>query len=538
MKWYATTSTSAAPRRRRSSKVKQQPDQVSTDAAAAAPTPQQDTDHFAQDTNNELEQPQQEPQPDSDSETHPIEGGAQLPRKRGRPPKGTTVERAPRMRLQRGSSHSFRVRVQHVDRQPYALKEEEITPKLQKELDDFHRFLTVKFFGQQEGRVSPATATMYITCIKAMLGWLVHIKGEEEKSRRGRKILGPSKRVKELSLRKIFPNSSRESVSLSFDYLQWLADERQCTATTEAKVLHSLIAVAKFLFWKESKADPSEGDKPYQDLLVIRELRKLHKEISARTKNAPKATEEKLKWLEWPEYLGAVEWLRRECAEYIAAGKPRSPTAIAHSYQLYLMFSILACVPDRQRTLRELQVGKTVVKEEFAGKVRWLIKHGPKDYKTGKVYGERPPLIIAEHIYPYLETYLSKWRHHLQPQHDFVFTQKNGKPVSAHWVYCTFSSAAFRLTGKKTNPHLVRDMIVTYLRNTDASERELEALAIYMGHSVTTQKESYDRRTKFQKVAPAIQLIQAIQMQKLPEVIPSTNHNNGRNYNDTVDGTE
>ena len=34
--------------------------------------------------------------------------------------------------------------------------------------------------------------------------------------------------------------------------------------------------------------------------------------------------------------------------------------------------------------------------------------------------------------------------------------------------------------GKKCNPHLVRDSIVTYLRGGGATERELEALAIYM----------------------------------------------------------
>ena len=34
------------------------------------------------------------------------------------------------------------------------------------------------------------------------------------------------------------------------------------------------------------------------------------------------------------------------------------------------------------------------------------------------------------------------------------------------------------------NPHLLRDSIVTYLRDTDASEKELEALALFMGHSI------------------------------------------------------
>lgn len=115
-------------------------------------------------------------------------------------------------------------------------------------------------------------------------------------------------------------------------------------------------------------------------------------------------------------------------------------------------------------------------------------------------------------------------------------------------------------TGKRSNPHLIRDSIVTYLRGSGASERELEvgrrpgggsnetqaprgaggsllgtggprrsrpicargtaaqpptcvtpcpphgppsrtqALAIYMGHSVEMQRDTYDRRTKQQKV--------------------------------------
>ena len=26
----------------------------------------------------------------------------------------------------------------------------------------------------------------------------------------------------------------------------------------------------------------------------------------------------------------------------------------------------------------------------------WMIKHGPEDYKTGKSYGDRPPLVISQ----------------------------------------------------------------------------------------------------------------------------------------------
>lgn len=53
-------------------------------------------------------------------------------------------------------------------------------------------------------------------------------------------------------------------------------------------------------------------------------------------------------------------------------------------------------------------------------------------------------------------------------------------------------------------------MIVTYVRETNASEKELEALALYMGHSIQMQRSSYDRRTVSQKVAPAVSLLQKL----------------------------
>ncbi|KAK3253507.1 hypothetical protein CYMTET_37254 [Cymbomonas tetramitiformis] len=62
--------------------------------------------------------------------------------------------------------------------------------------------------------------------------------------------------------------------------------------------------------------------------------------------------------------------------------------------------------------------------------------------------------------------------------------------------------------GRKTNPHLIRDMIVTHLKNNNSSDAELEALAIYMGHSVEMQRLHYDRRSQAQKVAPAVALLE------------------------------
>lgn len=72
------------------------------------------------------------------------------------------------------------------------------------------------------------------------------------------------------------------------------------------------------------------------------------------------------------------------------------------------------------------------------------------------------------------------------------------------------SRAVFKLTGRKTNPHMLRDSIVTHVRGQDVTEKQLEALALYMGHSLAMQKSSYDRRTLGEKVAPAVSLIQSL----------------------------
>ena len=104
---------------------------------------------------------------------------------------------------------------------------------------------------------------------------------------------------------------------------------------------------------------------------------------------------------------------------------------------------------------------------------RWLIKHGADDYKTGKQYGDRPPLVIAPFIYPELEAFIDTWRQELKPTTSRLLCKpRSGKPMDAISMYDAFKGAALRLTGKATNPHLVRDMIVTHLRYVVGAKRE------------------------------------------------------------------
>ncbi|EFN54907.1 hypothetical protein CHLNCDRAFT_135039 [Chlorella variabilis] len=359
----------------------------------------------------------------------------------------------------------------------YAISLAEMSPALQAEFAAFHRFCTVRFFGAQSEPIAEVTAAKYADHLRGMLGYVHRERGVP---------------LDALSFSQLLPSSEREGVSVVFDYILWLHAARNISVNTEGLVVRSAAAAAKFVYHSKSTVNPGRGETAYSDLGVVKELRAMSNAAKRQAKVAPRVSDEEKKWLDWPEYLQVCAELRLECAARDPNGRHRKPSAVAWSLQRYL------------RTLRELEVGRTLVRDREG---RWVIRHGPQDYKTGRAYGERPPLAIAPHIYPELEAYMDKWRACLEPRHNFLFTQRNGEPLNEKSLYKLFWTTAYRLTGKRTNPHLVRDSIVTYLRGGDATERELEALALYMGHSVEMQRGVYDRRTKEQKVEPAVELL-------------------------------
>ena len=485
----------------------------------------------------------------------------------------------------------------------YRLPLDECPDALLDEFSRFRRFLTARRLGSSEAPIRDVTAKKYEDHIRGLLGWMrVAIPREfgdrveaaddaregarGATTRDGRDDRNASKKIASQfqSMRAAFPDASRASASLAFEHVQWLAEHRKCGANYELVAIRACIAAAKFLHGDADASRDDRGDRPYANVPLVRQLRAIQKDATRRAQKASPASDTRAKWLDWGRYVELCRSLEDECAPRAFDGRARSERAVAWSLQRFLIFGVLSCVPDRQRTIRELRVGKTLFKEpvvgaagrasangssagdhrgrearmledasgeanveressplesggfESSGSVRrdarsetrwtdlrtnatfgdydyrWVIRHGAGDYKTGKDYGDRPPLVISPTLYGALEQWLSVRRSHLRPAHDFLFTGKNGAPLTDAGVHKLMTSTAYRLTGQRTNPHLVRDMIITHLRGTDASERELEALAVYMGHSVAMQKGTYDRRTKEEKVAPAVELLAGVNL--------------------------
>ena len=449
----------------------------------------------------------------------------------------------------------------------YRLKHSELCDELRAEFSRFRRFLTTRRLGSHEAPIKEVTARKYEDQIRGLLGWMLVTFPEEF----------PEGVASAKSMRLAFPSPAKSSASLAFEHLQWLSETRQCGPAYELVALRAFVAAAKFLYG-QADGDESHGadDRPYARVPLVAQLRRLNKDAGRRASKASPTADVRKKWLSWDQYLGLCKTLEHEVAPRWHAGGTRTDAAVAWSLQRYLIFGILACVPDRQRTIRELEIGRTLFKEykeekereapgggavskrhdEPACRVggpprersdanganggsveilrgsrdrraerwidlradateaeydyRWVIKHGPDDYKTGRNYGERPPMVLAPSLYGALEEWIEHRRAHLAPRHANLFTARNGAPLTDVGVHSLLTSTSYRLTGRRVNPHLVRDMIITHLRGTDASERQLEALAIYMGHSLAMQKGTYDRRSKAEKVAPAVQLLSSL----------------------------
>lgn len=405
-----------------------------------------------------------------------------------------------------------------VKKKTYGLKKEKIPPKLDAELKEFMTYMTERNPLSQEPPIRHSTAEIYFRHATLFCGWWLSTYAVDL-----------SLNIENVSLQDVFPTKEKIGAASLYDFVKWLKQERGISDSYEANFLRGISKLAKFRFSAESSSDPSYGEKSFEDIHVVREIRKLHRDANRRQRLAPRVSDEDKKWLSWPEYLNVVQKSKMCLEEELTAFRsvvedrkarglgtdqcdlPATMLAkqrkIAQLFQRYLVLALFATVPDRQRTFRELELDRTLLREADG----WVIKHGPEDYKTGSSYGDRPPLQVSPALTKYIDTFIAEWRCHFKPQGRQLFVQpRTGKPFTGDSIYDRVARACYEYTGKKTNPHLLRDSVVTHVRGTNASEKELEALALFMGHSINMQRSSYDRRSLKQKVSPAVDLLQSI----------------------------
>ena len=459
---------------------------------------------------------------ESEGETAPTEGEVPF---RLRSPRGQARQNARDIKL-RNTPH----------REDYALGTQPgdyVNSALQEELNDWVAYLREK--------VRPFTIKKDLGEIKKLLGWLHREKGIPLETLSLNDVVHLSPKVRSKNYLKIkgknqgdvdtrryydakfaFEETSKElaaqTVKRIKEYLTWRGNH----PGSDVISLTAFINVAKFLY-----RDETEETDDFDDIKVIKELRKLHKERSKLLKSTPQAVPYSEKSIPWEDALKVIRAVQREAdlRTQPASGRPRAEGAIAQDIQkLLILLLFMANPPDRSRTVYELEVGRTFLfgqqingkftpKERMKnpGEAKWLLHLLPADTKTGDIYGETwdsvpdTPEGFLENgktFYGYLDLWINQYRAAFKPDHKCLLTQHNGKPLNAASMWERVRDAFFKHTGVPVTPKELRKMYVTYLKDLEATEAELEAGAKRMRHSRKMQSEIYDQQERERKVAP------------------------------------
>ncbi|HEY9298796.1 MAG TPA: hypothetical protein VIQ31_21050 [Phormidium sp.] len=179
-------------------------------------------------------------------------------------------------------------------------------------MDNFFTFQTaiVGVRKRQDKPITPRSAQGHFDTAKRLLGWLYHYKNVPTEELSLKLLVGSSGLTKE---RQIDEAVIDEIMDLVDEHLQWLREVREASPNTELKAVEALVAIAKFLYYKESKSQSRyqvAGEQiSYRDIPIIEELRALEREVMARVNSTPKRSDESKKWVDWPVFLACVQRL-------------------------------------------------------------------------------------------------------------------------------------------------------------------------------------------------------------------------------------
>lgn len=326
------------------------------------------------------------------------------------------------------------------------------------------------------------------------------------------------------------------------------------SSTSKSFFLDTLICAAKFLYDNQSN---KMAWKNYEDIHVVRLLQINYKAMKNCSDPPPHYYERSLPW---PTVVKILEKLRIESHVnhiYFDDGKvrrkdERTKEAIASSLQRFLLLSFFVLIPpDRQRTIRELELGKTLKHGLFLGdtfipidkmkdpsQARFYICLNKNDYKTGKDYGdwqgELPDheFLDGKTWYQYIERWLYKepkstsrvkgWtygmREFLQPSHNKFFSARlTKKPLSMVGLNNMIQKIFNRFTQIPVSPHTLRHIYNTFIRDIEATDAQKQSTAEWMHQSKETADKRYSHQQQAQKLRPGLDLITKINQGFLEE---------------------
>ena len=178
--------------------------------------------------------------------------------------------------------------------------------------------------------------------------------------------------------------------------------------------------------------------------------------------------------------------------EYATSHEKLKPTPLekAARYRTGVMIALLAVMPLRRITFRNLQLGTSVI----VGADRILISATGDMMKRGNTWEAEVPRTVLPSLQHYLLE-IRPWlmrRHH--QKHDYLWVNDRGKPFEPSHLSNRIAWATKQVLGTRVSAHLFRDAAATTLaRHAPASAHIIAPL---LGHtSLATAERHYIQAT-------------------------------------------
>ena len=289
---------------------------------------------------------------------------------------------APRMKMGYHLHKHVKGRRQY-SKQPYALKENEISPHVQQQLNDLHRFLTSPLVSKRKGEaIREITWRNYRQLILGFLGWLHRFE---------------CRSLNDLDLRIMVSDGTDMPRDTLDRFFEWAVNEKGNGYKWTLQVGTAALNIAKYFYGSKSKKHL------FRDIEEVENIRAKLNEMQIMVKKEPYRSNFEEKLLTFEQLIHCLDYLRRCTAPRDSHKGTRSEMAVMKSWQKYLIISILTYCPVRQRELRELELGKTL----FRVNNGYIVRLKPEDHKTGSKTGKGREYPLPELLTQDLEIWLN-----------------------------------------------------------------------------------------------------------------------------------
>ena len=279
------------------------------------------------------------------------------------------------------------------------------------------------------------------------------------------------------SLKLLAPENA-QSLDFLLDSKEIIAKLDKYKHTTRRNYLNAVIIVLK---------GDSEHPEVQEILEKYEDLRdQYNNEYADQQQSHKKTDRQKEIWIDWDEFLGIVDKLEGEVADY----KPGTWTPQQkQTYQEYLLTLLYSHYPLRNDFITRV-ISKTDYNRLASAdkeKENFLVKHNTNkyffvmnQYKTSKKYGEKNIEVKPELLKP-----LRKWLRHNTSDH--LFVNSKGDPLNSNGITKVLNRIGTRLRGKPFGSSILRHSYLSHKYAQTQVDKQKDAEL--MGHSVQTQQE-------------------------------------------------